>query len=70
MVQNGHTERLKQVLDLSWDIFKSQFINGIHEINKEAPFQHHFADIINKVGNLYCLTREDAFSLSHFTNFI
>lgn len=69
MVQNEHTERLNQVLDLSWDIFKSQFINGRHEINKEAPFQHHFADIINKVGNLYCLTREDAFYTDLETKF-
>ena len=46
MLQNEHTERLNQVLDLSWDIFKSQFINGRHETNKETPFQHHFANFI------------------------
>lgn len=69
MVKNEHTERLNQVLDLSWNIFKSQFISGRHEINKEAPFQHHFADIINKVGNLFCLTREDAFYTDLETKF-
>ncbi len=69
MIQNEHTERLNEVLDLSWEIFKSQFINGRHEINKEAPFQHHFADIINKVGNLFCLTREDAFYTDLETKF-
>lgn len=70
MIQNEHTERLNEVLDLSWKIFKSQFINGRHEINKEAPFQHHFADIINKVGNLFCLTREDAFYTDLETKFL
>lgn len=69
MLDINHTERLNQVLDLSWKIFKAQFINGRHEINKEAPFQHHFADIINKVGNLHCFSREDVFYTDLETKF-
>lgn len=57
----GYRERLDSVMSTSWTIFKSQFIYERHHISKEAPFQHHFADIIRQVGNLHCLAREDVF---------
>lgn len=56
-----YDERLSSVMDLSWKIFKSQFLNKRHPISKEAPFQFHFADIIRQVGNLHCLTKDDVF---------
>ena len=56
-----YKERLDAVMNSAWTIFKSQFIHNRHYIVTEAPFQHHFADIIRQVGNLYCLTREDVF---------
>jgi hypothetical protein len=54
-------ERLNAVLDTSWPIFVSRFIHGRHPVTKEAPFQHHFANIISTVGNLYCIGRDDHF---------
>jgi hypothetical protein len=54
-------DRMNMVLTTSWTIFKSQFINERYYISKEAPFQHHFANIIGQVGNLFCLTRDDFF---------
>ena len=56
-----YNDRIDSVLTNSWTIFKSQFVNNRHFITKEAPFQHHFANIIRQVGNLHCLTREDVF---------
>jgi hypothetical protein len=56
-----YSHRLDHVLSTAWTIFKSQFIHNRHFISTEAPFKHHFADIIRQVGNLYCLTREDVF---------
>ncbi len=56
-----YKKRLDDVTSSAWTIFKSQFIHNRHNITKEAPFQHHFADIIRQVGNLYCLNREDVF---------
>jgi hypothetical protein len=53
--------RIDAVMDSAWTVFKSQFIYNRHFISTEAPFQHHFAEIIRQVGNLYCLTREDVF---------
>lgn len=53
--------RIDSVMSTAWAFFKSQFIHKRHFISTEAPFQHHFADIIRQVGNLYCLTREDVF---------
>ncbi|QSE96111.1 hypothetical protein [Fulvivirga lutea] len=55
--------RIHEILDESWKIFKSQFIHGRHEINKEAPFQHHFAQIIRSVGNLYSIGESDLFKV-------
>jgi hypothetical protein len=53
--------RIETVMKSAWTVFKSQFIHNRHFISTEAPFQHHFAEIIRQVGNLYCLTREDIF---------
>lgn len=54
-------KRMEEVLDVSWRIFKSQFIHGRHPVVKEAPFQHHFANIIEAMGNLCCIDRSDSF---------
>ncbi len=56
-----YRQRLDTVMSTAWTVFKAQFIHNRHFISTEAPFQHHFADIIRQVGNLYCLTREDVF---------
>lgn len=57
----NYNERLDLVMTSAWTIFKAQFLHNRHYISTEAPFQHHFADIIRQVGNLFCLTREDVF---------
>lgn len=56
-----YNERLKEILDLSWKILKTRFIEGRHEILKEAPFQHYFANIISNIGESYCTKRNDIF---------
>jgi len=61
LIPLDYLERVNSLMSLSWKIFKSQFINERHHISKEAPFQHHFANIIRQVGNLHCLLREDMF---------
>lgn len=63
IVKFEYSERLKEILDESWKIFKSQFIYQRHQINKEAPFQHHFAQIIRNVGNLYSIGEKDLFKV-------
>lgn len=63
IIKFEYPKRLNEVLDQSWKIFKSQFIHGRHEINKEAPFQHHFAQIIRNVGNLYSIAEKDLFKV-------
>ena len=61
IIPDCHTERLTKLIDLSWDIFRKQFLAGRHPILKEAPFQHHFANVISAVGSLFCISREDTF---------
>lgn len=63
IIEFEYKKRLNQVLDESWKIFKSQFIFGRHKINKEAPFQHHFAQIIKNVGDLYSISEKDLFKV-------
>ncbi len=63
IIEFEYPKRLNEVLDLSWKIFKSQFIHSRHEISKEAPFQHHFAQIIRNVGNLYSIAEKDLFKV-------
>lgn len=62
-IPQDYRERMDAVLSESWRIFKAQFTHGRHEVQKEAPFQHHFAQIIREVGNLYCLSEKDLFKV-------
>jgi hypothetical protein len=61
LISLDHKTRLRSILDASWRIFKSKFIYQRHPVLKEAPFQHHFANIISTVGGLYCIERADSF---------
>jgi hypothetical protein len=61
LIPGGPKDRLKEVLDVSWRILISRFIGGCHEMATEAPFQHHFANILRAVGQLYCTDRRDLF---------
>jgi hypothetical protein len=61
LIPEDHEQRLHAIIDNSWRIFKSHFIGRRHPILKEAPFQHHFANIISTVGALYCIKRDDVF---------
>jgi len=61
LIPEDYELRLHAIVDTSWKIFQSHFIGGRHPILKEAPFQHHFANILSTVGALYCTHRDDIF---------
>src|SRR5688572_11765263 len=61
VIPADHIERLRRIVDESWKIFQSHFINGRHPVLKEAAFQHHFANILSTVGSLYCVSQDDRF---------
>ncbi len=63
IIEFDYQNRLDEILDLSWKIFKSQFIHKRHIVSKEAPFQHHFAQIIRSVGELYSVEEKDLFKV-------
>lgn len=60
-LSDDYTLRISEILDISWRILKSRFIDGRHDITKEAPFQHYFAHIISTIGESYCSKRDDIF---------
>lgn len=61
LLSNDYKKRLEEILDLSWCILKTRFLEGRHQILKEAPFQHYFAHIISIIGEQYCTKRDDIF---------
>ncbi|MFP7493984.1 hypothetical protein SFC66_09380 [Terribacillus saccharophilus] len=63
MASDNAIHKLDEVICKSWELFIQQFVQGRYSITKEAPFQFHFADTINKVGNLYCFKRGESFSV-------
>lgn len=63
IIEFEYSQRLNEVLQQSWKIFKSQFIFKRNKITKEAPFQHHFAQIIKNVGDLYSISEKDLFKV-------
>jgi len=56
-----HIQRLAHLVDHSWLILKSRFLQGRHVIPLEAPFQHYFASILSTYGELCCTERDDLF---------
>ena len=63
LIELDYQSRIEEILNLSWKILKSKFIMGDIIMMKEAPFQHHFSNIISSVGNLFCVSREDAWKV-------
>ncbi|NOY51050.1 MAG: hypothetical protein GXO88_10885 [Chlorobi bacterium] len=63
IIPTDYKSRMNEIMSVSWKIFISQFINNRHVINKEAPFQHHFAQIIRTVGELYSINESDLFKV-------
>lgn len=55
------SEKMDLVIKEAWKLFKSKFINERFYITTEAPFQHHLANIIRLVGELYCFSRTEMF---------
>lgn len=53
-------ERLEMALDDAWRIVKGKFDGGRIRVTKEAPLQHHYAQTLKALGNLY-VTRRDEF---------
>jgi hypothetical protein len=54
-------EKLEKVITESWELFIAKYLSGRIEVSKEAPFQHHFANIIQDIGELYCFSRTELF---------
>ena len=61
LISNNYASRMKEILDESWKIFKSQFVYKRNDIDKEAPFQLQFASIIKSVGELYSIKPGEQF---------
>lgn len=62
-LSSDYSKRIDEILDTSWLILKTGFIEGRYEITTEAPFQHHFAHIISTIGGAYCTKRSDIFKV-------
>jgi hypothetical protein len=61
ILPTNYAQRIDEILNASWRVLKTRFIEGRHEILKEAPFQHYFARIISTIGATYCTRRNDIF---------
>ena len=56
----SYQDRMKEILNASWKIFKWQFVNKafVRDIGSEASFQFHFASIIKSIGDMYVSPEE------------
>jgi len=61
LLPTSYSQRIDEILNASWRVLKTRFIEGRHEFLKEAPFQHYFAHIISTIGETYCTQRDDIF---------
>ena len=69
LIVTDYPSRMKEILDESWKIFKSQFVHKRNDIDKEAPFQLQFASIIKNVGELYTIRPDEQFYVNRETKF-
>ncbi|GMX60102.1 hypothetical protein Elgi_68690 [Paenibacillus elgii] len=58
-----HKDRLNYVLDLAWNIFIKRLALGRIKVNKESSMQLHYASLINSLGELLCLDKDDVFTI-------
>ncbi len=61
ILPTNDTARIDDILQTSWRILKTRFIERRYEISSEAPFQHYFAHIISTIGDTFCITRSEKF---------
>ena len=56
----SYQDRMKEILNASWKVFKWQFVNKafVRDIGSEASFQFHFASIIKSIGDMYVSPKE------------
>ena len=56
----SYQDRMKEILNTSWKVFKWQFVNKafVRDIGSEASFQFHFASIIKSIGDMYVSPKE------------
>ncbi|MHB8581310.1 MAG: hypothetical protein ACYDA4_15815 [Ignavibacteriaceae bacterium] len=62
------TARLKDLLNIAWEICIQKIVNNRISINKEASLQLHYSSIINTLGEIYCTEKEDRFSIELESN--
>ncbi len=53
------SERLEKAMVHAWKIVKSKFIEGRIQLNKEAALQHHYAQALKTLGELYSINRNE-----------
>jgi|APSaa5957512535_1039671.scaffolds.fasta_scaffold80280_2 hypothetical protein len=51
ILPSDYSDRIDDILDASWRIFKTRYLEGLHETTTETPFQIHFANIISVIGS-------------------
>ena len=63
VIVNDCPDRMKDILDESWKIFKWQFSNETFnvKIENEANFQFYFAMIIKNIGEMFTKNNEHFF---------
>ncbi|GMX60107.1 hypothetical protein Elgi_68740 [Paenibacillus elgii] len=59
----NYNDRLNYVLDLAWSIFIKRLSLGRIKVNKESSMQLHYASLINSLGELLCLDKDDVFTI-------
>lgn len=59
----NHADRLNYVIDLAWSIFIKRLAFGRIQVNKESSVQLHYASLINSLGEIMCIDKNDIFSV-------
>lgn len=56
-------QRLRRVLDESWDVLSQRIATGRVRVNKEASLQLHYASILLVHGEMLCVDHDETFTI-------
>jgi len=62
-IANDKSERLKNLLNTSFDLFLKQLVAGKITINKESSMQLHYSNLIHRLGDIICIEPREIFNI-------
>jgi hypothetical protein len=62
-IPTNKEERLRLLLNTSFELFLKQLVTGKITINKESSMQLHYSNLVHRLGDIICIEPSEIFSI-------